>query len=191
MPSLTSFLYARIVVHRGYHLINFLINHASKEITEERKRFCVRMRNYWFLIAWLITSQTNVGGLRNFAGNWSKYGVCITQLKVVVRKIDRYIFCWVIQRSRMQRCIKEKSNVRRYYVDAKLEQWSVSLECFKYKTPYLLEALSARVAFKLFPWRVLPFLGYTTLESSTIGIVKGVYISNLHHSGEHEPLKIL
>lgn len=95
------------------------------------------------------------------------------------------------QRSRMQRCIKEKSNVRRYYVDAKLEQWSVSLECFKYKTPYLLEALSARVAFKLFPWRVLPFLGYTTLESSTIGIVKGVYISNLHHSGEHEPLKIL
>lgn len=50
---LLFFLYARIVVHRGYHLINFLINHhASKEITEkERKRFCVRMRNYWFLIA--------------------------------------------------------------------------------------------------------------------------------------------
>ena len=49
--SLSLSLCARIVVHREYHLINFLINHASKEITEQRKRFCVRMQNYWFLIA--------------------------------------------------------------------------------------------------------------------------------------------
>lgn len=144
------FLYARIVVHREYHLINFLINHATKEITEQRKRFCVRMQNYWFLIAWLITNQrmSEAFIISPVIGANTVY---VLQLKVVVKKIDRYIFCWVIQRSRMQRCIKERSNVRRYYVDAKIEQWSVSLECFKYKTPYLLEALSARVAFKLLP----------------------------------------
>ena len=126
--SLSFFLLSTLKLSFARHLHNFFVNHVSEETTEYiRKHLCVRRRNYWFLIAWLITKQRRM--LETFVISLViGANTCIT---VESRcQENRYVFCVAMYNrgacNDVSKRAARRKTILRWCEDRTIE----SLECF-------------------------------------------------------------